>query len=163
MPFYSRVLLSKLKRIVLQHEATFRDHPKIDWRAVHAARTVAEFDAAFSAPLHGFSTADEYYTHHSCISRIGRARIPLLLINSTDDPFIPPNLTALSLQAAKSQPNIIAIHTTKGGHLGFWEGDWLRPYSRSWIDRLLCEFVSLMTILDHRPPFITDTDNQFDE
>ena len=146
-PFYSRVLLNKLQRIVQQHEAVFRNHPKISWEAVMAARTVPEFDTAFSAPLHGYASADDYYTHHSCITRIGRARVPLLLINSTDDPFIPADLFNLSIQAAKNQTNIIAVHTSKGGHLGFWEGGLFRPYSKSWIDRLLCEFAALMSVL----------------
>lgn len=146
-PFYSKIILYKLKAIVQKHESVLRNNPKINWDAVLAATTVAEFDTAFSAPLHGFASAADYYRHHSCISRIGRTRIPLLLVNSTDDPFLSADLLKLSIESAKSQPNIIAVHSSKGGHLGFWEGGLFIPYSRSWADRLICEFASLMAVL----------------
>lgn len=56
---YSHYFLRKLRRKV-RAKATLLDGG-CDWRAGLRAHTLAEFDEAVTAPLHGFADADDYY------------------------------------------------------------------------------------------------------
>ncbi|MFH0960491.1 MAG: alpha/beta fold hydrolase [Pseudomonadota bacterium] len=54
-------------------------------------RTLKEFDDRYTAPLHGFKDADDYYSQSSSKQFLKTVSIPTLLINSADDPFLSPN------------------------------------------------------------------------
>ena len=84
-----------------------------------AARTFAEFDDAVTAPLHGFSGKDEYYDRCSAIGYLGDIRIPTLIVNSLDDPF----MTPAAIPAPSGLSDYVQLEiTTHGGHIGFIAG-----------------------------------------
>ena len=49
-----------------------------------------EFDELFSAPINGFKTAHDWYEYTSSKSEIKNITIPTLIIQSLDDPIVPP-------------------------------------------------------------------------
>lgn len=86
-----------------------------------AARDLYEFDNVFTAPLHGFRDTPDYWTRASAKPMLGRIRLPALLVNARNDPFIP----------ASSLPMRHEVSTTttlwqprQGGHVGFASGRW---------------------------------------
>ncbi len=50
-----------------------------------------EFDDRFTAPMHGFASAEEYYAHASSGRYLSGIRVPTLLVNAQNDPFLPPS------------------------------------------------------------------------
>ena len=115
--FYNLFLLNKMKMAVRRkfnrHTAAF------DWPRTMAARTFAEFDDAVTAPLHGFSGKDEYYDRCSAIGYLGDIRIPTLIVNSLDDPF----MTPAAIPAPSGLSDYVQLEvTTHGGHIGFIAG-----------------------------------------
>ena len=75
------------------------------------------FDEIFSAKIHGFRTATEYYRNISAIKNLINIDVPVLCINSIDDPITP--YQAIAYDDIRLNPNIFLIVTEKGSHMGF--------------------------------------------
>jgi len=82
-----------------------------------AMRTFREFDGAYTAPLHGFSSADDYWTRASCRPVLGRLAIPALLVNARNDPFLAPECFPFAEAEASADFHFEAPRS--GGHVGF--------------------------------------------
>jgi hypothetical protein len=98
---------------------------RIDLERIRRARSFREFDDAATAPLHGFTGADDYYSRSSSGPLLDRVRVPTLLIHSADDPFLPP--AALPRAAIERNPCLRVVLTGRGGHVGFIAGSPWRP------------------------------------
>lgn len=80
-------------------------------------RTFREFDGAYTAPIHGFINAEDYWRQCSCTTRLQNIAIPTLLVNALDDPFLTPD--CYPIEKAKNSP-MLHLETPKhGGHMGF--------------------------------------------
>lgn len=60
-----------------------------DWLGVERARSVREFDAAFTTKHFGFDSVSAYYRAASLRDKLQRVRVPLLCLCAADDPFQP--------------------------------------------------------------------------
>lgn len=80
-------------------------------------KTFAEYDDQYTAPLHGFRDAEDYW--YRCSSRrfIGGIAVPALIVNAADDPF----LSAGSYPQAEVAGNrqVRLEMPRHGGHVGF--------------------------------------------
>jgi uncharacterized protein len=117
--------LSKLER-----------HPGLyDADAVRRSRTLREFDDLVTAPLHGFRNTDDYWTRASSKPGLKNVRVPTLVINARNDPFLPaaalPGPGDVSAAVTLEQPE-------EGGHVGFVSGAF--PGNLGWLPRRLLEF-----------------------
>jgi predicted alpha/beta-fold hydrolase len=73
----------------------------------------------FTAPLHGFANADDYYARASAKPHLHRIRIPALVLNALNDPFVP----ASSLPGeSEVGPCVTLWRAREGGHVGFPDG-----------------------------------------
>ena len=95
-------------------------HPGLfDREALLAARDLYEFDNIFTAPLHGFSGTDDYWARASAKPHLERIRVPALVVNARNDPFVP----ADSLPAAGEVSDCVTLwQPAQGGHVGFAGG-----------------------------------------
>ncbi len=111
----------------------------VDVEGVLATRTLRDYDDALTAPLHGFSGADDYYGRADVRRQLADIRVPTLLVQSRDDPFLPEG--AIPEAAAAANPHLTAAFTDRGGHLGFVEGGlpWRR---RFWAERTAAGFLA---------------------
>ena len=115
---YTRMFLNTMKPKALRKLA---QHPGLfDRQALLAARDLYEFDNVFTAPLHGFKSAADYWDRASARPHLHRIRIPALVVNARNDPFVP----AWSLP---SHNEVVGTHVTlwqpaHGGHVGFPSG-----------------------------------------
>ena len=111
----------------------------VDVERALAARTLRDYDDALTAPLHGFSGADDYYVRADVRRHLAGIRVPTLLVQSRDDPFLPEG--AIPEAAVAANPHIVAAFTDRGGHLGFVEGafPWRR---RFWAERTAAKFLA---------------------
>jgi hypothetical protein len=79
-----------LSTMVPKAFAKWQQHPGLfDRERVAAARTIYAFDDAFTAPLHGFKGTDDYWQRASAAPHLARLRIPALVLNAGNDPFVP--------------------------------------------------------------------------
>jgi predicted alpha/beta-fold hydrolase len=103
---------------------------KVDADRVRRSRGLREFDDVFTAPMHGFAGADDYYARASSAPLIARIRRPLLAINADDDPMVP--VASLPHAAFAANPCTTLHVTHGGGHVGFVAGSVRAP--RFWAE-----------------------------
>ena len=75
----------------------------------------------FTAPLHGFRDTADYWARGSAKPHLHRIRIPALLLNARNDPFIPAASLPLPQQLGR---HVTLWQPTDGGHVGFAAGRW---------------------------------------
>ncbi|MSU36251.1 MAG: alpha/beta fold hydrolase [Pedosphaera sp.] len=113
--FYMRRFLRDLRGKIRGKQAQFDDVP--DDTGFETIRTFMEFDERFTAPLHGFSSAMDYYTKSSSRQYLSKIRVPTLLINAMDDPFLSPE--CFPREEATANPWLHLEAPEHGGHCGF--------------------------------------------
>ena len=127
---YTARFLATLKQKALNKAKRF---PGIlDTEAISAATTFREFDTLVTARLHGFRDADDYWFKVSSKPLLKSIRIPALLINAKNDPFLPasalPGIDEVSSSITLEQPDT-------GGHVAFPSGPF--PGNLDWLPRRL--------------------------
>ncbi|MCC7326208.1 MAG: alpha/beta fold hydrolase [Burkholderiales bacterium] len=107
----------------------------LDARRLAQARTMWDFDNTVTAPLHGFSGADDYWTRASSKPWLADIALPTLVVNARNDPFVPafslPSPSAVSRSVLLEQP-------ATGGHAGFMTGP--APGCIDWLPRRVLGF-----------------------
>ena len=133
---FSRVYEQHLvNSLVSTVQAKFEEHDYekligLTREGIRVVRSFREFDDRFTAPIHGFADADDYYRQSSAYSYLGDIQQPALIIQALDDPFMTPKV----LPPAKSLPAHVELGVSRcGGHVGFVEGTIFRP--RYWLPR----------------------------
>ena len=112
-PMFLRTMQPKALRKLAQFPRLF------DRDAMLAARDLYAFDNVFTAPLHGFRDTDDYWARASAKPQLDRIRIPALLVNARNDPFVP----AASLPMAADVGRCVTLwQPAQGGHVGFPAG-----------------------------------------
>ena len=77
------------------------------------------FDQHFTAPLHGFRSTEDYWARASAKPHLPRIRMPALLVNALNDPFVP----AASLPRPREVGPLVTLWQPRhGGHVGFAQG-----------------------------------------
>ena len=112
---YARMFLRTMKA---KAEAKWRQFPGLfDVAAVRHARTLRAFDDAFTAPLHGFRNVDHYWSSASAKPHLDRIRVPTLVVNALNDPFVP--ASSLPTPDAPLGAGVTLLQPIQGGHAGF--------------------------------------------
>ena len=130
---YALHFLGTLKPSALSRLARFPD--LYDATAVRRASTLRDFDNVVTAPLHGFRDTDDYWTRASAKPHLRDIRVPTLILNARDDPFLP--------EAALPKPEDVSRSVTlefpsHGGHVGFVTAPF--PGHIEWLPRRLLAF-----------------------
>ena len=111
---YTRMFLNTMKPKALIKWAQFPG--LFDRQAMLAAQDLYAFDNVFTAPLHGFRDTDDYWCRASAKPRLHEIRVPTLVVNARNDPFVP----AWCLpHAAEVGPSVTLWQPAQGGHSGF--------------------------------------------
>lgn len=111
---YARMFLKTMKR---KAKLKWRQHPGLfDLDQALRSKTLADFDNVFTAPLHGFKDTADYWQRASSKPHLQKVRLPALVLNAQNDPFIP----AESLPTpADASPWVTLWQPKHGGHVGF--------------------------------------------
>ncbi len=95
-----------------------------------------DFDDAYTAPIHGFKNATDYYQKSSSKQFLKDIKTNTLIINALDDPFMSQDIIPKKNELSQHTKLELYLH---GGHVGFVGGTIFRP--QYWIeDRILKEF-----------------------
>jgi predicted alpha/beta-fold hydrolase len=114
---YQRYLLKYMKQAMARkfNPAT----AAFDWERAMRAQTFAEFDDAVTAPLHGFKGMSDYYDRCSSNRFLADIRVPTLIINAIDDPFMTPGVLP---HRDRLSFDVTLEIADAGGHVGFIDG-----------------------------------------
>lgn len=136
---YQRSFLQSLQR---KARAKLERFPELaSMETVTAARTMYAFDDCFTAPVHGFTDARDYYARSSSIGYLESISINTLLLSAIDDPFLPSEVLDQARIIAARNPFLEVEFTARGGHVGFVEG--ADPFHPSYyLERRVGEFLA---------------------
>lgn len=122
---FLRSLRPKALAMIARHGLPF------DAEAIRRVRNLWHYDGLFTAPLHGFRDADDYWRQANSRPHLVHIAVPTLLLNARNDPFLPEQDLP---HAHEVSPLVVRDFPRQGGHVGFtgrWHGaaknrqDWL--------------------------------------
>jgi hypothetical protein len=93
---------------------------QLDTKGIHSIRSFQEFDDRFTAPIHGFADAKDYWKRSSSRQFLPRIEVPTLLLNALNDPFLP--VECFPYDEAKQSAFLFLETPASGGHVGFLQG-----------------------------------------
>jgi hypothetical protein len=114
---YTRMFMQSLRPKALHK---LRHYPGLFNREkMLAARDIYDFDNLYTAPVHGYRNAEDYWLRASAKPLLHRIRLPALVLNARNDPFVP----AFSLpRATEVGKGVTLWQPPRGGHTGFTSG-----------------------------------------
>lgn len=131
---YTRHFLASLKPKVF---AKLDRHPHLFDRAqMRSARTLREFDDLYTAPVHGFIDAADYWKRASSRPWLRSIQVPTFLLTAANDPFVPP---AALPAADELSDHVLHQNAVSGGHVGFISDRW--PGHNAWFVNRVCNFL----------------------
>ena len=104
---------------------------------VFNSATLQELDDVYTRKLAGFNNVTDFYNAMSCTHHLKNIKVPIVFINSRDDPIVPPPLLEIVRDAALKYDNMIFVEQKFGGHLGFYEGGFFYSNPLTWQDRMV--------------------------
>lgn len=119
--FYMERFLKKLGKKIEIKSSMFPNHPILNVEGYSKIRNFDEFDTRYTAPLHGYVDARDFYAKASVKPILKNIRIPALIVQSANDPFLSP--PCLNLGDAVSNSNLKLVILKEGGHVGFMQHD----------------------------------------
>ena len=131
---YSNRFVRSLKRKISMKARMRND---LDTSKLARIRTLTEFDDAYTAPLHGFRDAKDYYSQCSSIRFVNDIKTPTLIINTSNDPFLSQECFPAAL--LKDHPYVRLEILSRGGHVGFTQFNKNGLY---WSEQRALEFLS---------------------
>jgi predicted alpha/beta-fold hydrolase len=112
---YMAYFLASLRRKIKDKMALFPG--QLDETGLGQIRDFQGFDDRYTAPLHGFRDAADYWARCSARPFIPDIRVPTLIVNAADDPFLGPSCYPIG--EARANPYVHLEVPDHGGHVGF--------------------------------------------
>ncbi|MGD9489022.1 MAG: YheT family hydrolase [Calditrichaceae bacterium] len=111
MKRFLRMLHKKVRDKMLLFPDQINDHD------FHRIKNFKDFDDRYTAPIHGFKNAEDYW--YKCSSKLflNDISIPTLIVNAKNDPFLPP--ACYPVEEVRDHPSIYLEIPRSGGHVGF--------------------------------------------
>lgn len=115
----NRIYLKRfLKTLIAKMEAKARLFPAaIQTQGIRGILTIREFDHRFTAPLHGFLSAEDYWQRASSLPWLDQISVPALLLNARNDPLL--DRPSFPEELAARSPHLHLEAPDHGGHVGF--------------------------------------------
>ena len=89
----------------------------IDITNMDTVKAIIEFDDRYTAPLHGYQNAIDYYQQCSALYFLDAITLPTLIVNALDDPFL--SESCYPVDQLKNHPSVNLETPKQGGHCGF--------------------------------------------
>lgn len=114
--FYMARFLKSLRSKVIEKSRKYPNF-NVNLKALLKARSFEEFDELYTAPVFGFSSAQDYWKKASSKQYLPKIQKPTLLITSKDDPFLTEECYPYK-EAMNSKKFYLEV-TKYGGHVAF--------------------------------------------
>lgn len=136
--FYEQRFLNKLK-VKMKLKAAF--YPDlIDVSDIESLDDFDVFHERYTAPLHGFENAEEFFEKATCDRYISDIKIPVLVCNALNDPMLGDK--CYPYEVAERSPFVYLETPTLGGHSGFS----ISARGHSWMELRAEEFYKSLNI-----------------
>lgn len=113
--FYKRRFLKKLEKKIKAKAQIMPDTIRYD--GFKDINSFNDFDNKYTAPLHGFRDAEDFYQKASAENYLRGITIPTLVVNALNDPFLPKACYPRAI--ADDHEHIFLEIPAQGGHVGF--------------------------------------------
>lgn len=132
---YANRFLKSLKRKILIKASRIEG---LSTEGLHRIKSLKQFDDRYTAPLHGFADANDYYQRCSSVHFVSSIAIPTLIINTSNDPFLSEGCFPREL--LRNHPFVSLEVHARGGHVGFAQFNKKGLY---WSEQRAVEFISV--------------------
>jgi len=141
--FYQKHLLKHLKASLFKK---YKSHPMqtligFEEKNIKLIKTFWEFDDIYTAKIHGFSSAKEYYRLSSAKQYLKSIHTPTLIIHAKDDPFMTEEILP---KPSEISPYVKLDIQEHGGHVGFIDGTVLHPIY--WLEERVVSVLSTASL-----------------
>lgn len=130
---YLKRFLKSLKNKIKEKSILLPNELNID--NIENIKDFFEFDDRYTAPIHGFENANDYYFKNSSIHVLSQISIPTLLINAQNDPFL--DTECFPFEQAFDSDKFYFEAPLHGGHCGFS----LSNSDINWAEKRAIEFL----------------------
>eukprot|EP01006_Ploeotia_vitrea_P030121 TRINITY_DN62585_c0_g1_i1.p1 TRINITY_DN62585_c0_g1~~TRINITY_DN62585_c0_g1_i1.p1 ORF type:complete len:435 (+),score=41.17 TRINITY_DN62585_c0_g1_i1:59-1363(+) len=135
---YSRLIAHRLVKFIEKHPA-LKANKAFATDKKKLITDVWDFDEHMTGPAFGFSGAEEYYTKVASVNGLDKVGIPLLAVNSRDDPLAP--FLDEFWHATGDNTHVSMIETQIGGHVGWMQG-WSPTTNANWGEVVAFQFLA---------------------
>lgn len=134
-PIYSQLMAKKLmKKFIYPYRQTWDKLNR--WQEILAVKNLSEFEQRYFK-MAGYNSYEQYNQATNPIYVFENIKIPLMILNSEDDPICHIQNLEPHTETIQNMPNIVVVRTKKGSHCGFYQG--LRG-AESWATQLMADF-----------------------
>ena len=136
-PYEKRFLVNLKKKVRAKEKimpGTF------DLNRLPKIKSLYDFDDCFTAPIHGFKNAHDYYFKCSAMYSLDKIKCPTLIINAQNDTFLGEKCFDESLFS--SNKNLSFENPKRGGHVGF---SLFNPDKMYWSESRAIDFAEKLT------------------
>jgi len=134
--FYRRRFLKKLRAKLGQKAEQYPG--LIDLTGIETIDSFTEFDNRYTAPIHGFKDAADFYHQGSGSIYLSSIRVPTLIANAWNDPMLPEE--CFPKEIVRDLHRIFLEVPKRGGHAGFT----LAGKKENWMEVRALEFLQLL-------------------
>lgn len=138
--FENKIYLNRfLSQLIAKALAKTEKHPTIplNVKAIKSSINFHDFDDSYTAPVHGFQSAADYYTKSSSKQFIPFITKPTLIINALNDSFL--SESCYPHEEAQANQSVTLITPKYGGHVGFATD--FRMKQAFWHEKRILEFI----------------------
>ena len=132
---YSRRFLRNLKRKIEQKVLHRPDELSTEYFS--QIKSLKDFDDFYTAPLHGFKNAEDYYARCSSLYFLEGIKIPTLIVNAKNDPFL--SDLCYPEEKVKDHAFVSFLSPREGGHVGFMQ-EGVRKDDDYWSEKVAVKF-----------------------
>lgn len=109
---------------------------KVDLDELKSSKIIRHVDEALTRKMFAYDCVEDYYFDASSFRRLAHIKVPLLLMNSADDPVV---TGWIPIDEVRANLNLILIYTGHGGHMVWHDAD---NHRRSrWVEAVVCDFL----------------------
>ncbi len=135
---YQKRFLHSLMGKVRTKQALIKSVLKIN--QLPRCQSIREFDEFYTAPLHGFDSADDYYQRNSSRQFLPSVYRPALLISARNDPLLSEHCYPDSAEVDNEL--LYLLMTDHGGHVSFMQR---HPDGHYWAEAKAVEFLATVS------------------
>lgn len=128
-----------LRRLItkIQQKKTLLERSELSFPDPTKMKNFQQFDDHFTAPVHGFDSAKDYYEKSSSRQFLTNINKPTLIIHAKDDPF----MTTDALPEVDELSESVTFELTpRGGHVGFISSNYCLP--KPWLETRIHSFLN---------------------
>ncbi|KAJ2737219.1 hypothetical protein IW152_000240 [Coemansia sp. BCRC 34962] len=136
---YDVAILNFLKTAFKENQEAILSAPvKFNVPKIVNSSTIMEFTEEMTRKAFRYTSAKHLLDDSSSLDYLDNIRIPVLFLNSLDDPICTPSL--IPFNKFLSNPWLLLALTRHGGHIGYVGGTW----PASWIEHPVAQFFTSM-------------------